>query len=192
MRSLNIAVLAILVASIGAAQERHPHRVEIDGLFGYTVVDIEQWAEFPQIDEMSPVAGGVVVRGLLVYLSTMHVGIEVGTQRLFTYRFHQETPTQITTHEATVAGYHVLLVGRVVERERHSWDLGFGWYALGDAAVPGLMTSFRYAVLRRPRFSIPVGARLNIVLNEPAVAATMMGSVGISIPLRREADAGAR
>lgn len=189
MRPLYNIALAVIAASSAAAQNQKPHRIEMDGLLGYTAVNVEQWAEFPRIDELSHLAGGVVVRGLLTYISTTHVGIEIGTQQLFTYKHQQDVPGQITTTEATVAGYHVLLVARFMELDRYSWDVGFGWYALGDAAVPGLMTNFNYDLLRRSRFSMPVGARLNIVLNEPAIAATVMGKIGIAFPLSRASNA---
>lgn len=192
MRPPYALVLAFGAASSAAAQDHQPHRIEIDGIVGYTAVNVEKWAEFPRINELSHLAGGVVLRGLLTYLGPTHVGLEVGTQRLFAYKHEQELPGQTTTTEATVAGFHILIVGRFVEFERYSWDLGFGWYALGGETVPGLMTNLNYAVLRRPRFSIPVGARLNIVLNEPAIAATVMAKIGISIPLSQESDASAR
>lgn len=192
MRSPYALALALSAATAAAAQDRKPHRIEVDGIVGYTAVNVEEWAEFSRIDEMSHMAGGVVLRGLLTYLGTTHVGLEIGTQQLFTYKHQQELPGQTTTTEATVAGFHILIVGRFVEFERYSWDLGFGWYALGDAAVPGLMTNLNYAVLRRPRFSIPVGARVNLVFNEPSIAATVMAKVGISIPLSRESSAPAR
>ena len=193
MRPLYALALALGAATTAVAQDRKPHRIEIDGIVGYTAVNVEQWAEFPRIDEMSHIAGGVALRGLLTYLGSTHVGLEVGTEQLFTYRHQQELPGQpLTTTEATIAGFHILVVGRFVELERYSWDLGFGWYALGDAALPGLMTNLNYAILRRARFSIPVGARLNVILNEPAIAATVMAKIGISIPLSREPRAPVR
>ena len=192
MRPLYALALALGAATTAVAQDRKPHRIEIDGIVGYTAVNVERWAEFPRIDEMSHLAGGVVLRGLLAYLGPTHVGLEIGTQQLFSYNYQQETPGQTTTTEATVAGFHILVVGRFVELERYSWDLGFGWYALGDATVPGLMTNLNYAIVRRPRFSIPVGARLNVVLNEPSIAASVMAKIGISIPLTREPSAPAR
>lgn len=192
MRPLLALALTLGAANIAAAQDRKPHRIEVDGIVGYTAVNVEEWAEFPRIDELSHMAGGVVLRGLLTYLGPTHVGLEIGTQQLFTYKHQQDLPGQTTTTEATVAGFHVLIVARFVELDRYSWDAGFGWYALGDATVPGLMTNFNYAVLRRLRFSIPIGARLNIVFNEPSIAATVMAKIGISIPLSQESSAPAR
>lgn len=189
MRPSSVAGLALLVAASVSAQERKPHSVEVDGLVGYTAVNADKWAQLGRTDELSHLAGGVVVRGLLFHLGPTHVGLEIGTQRFFSYTARRETPTEIIIEEATVAGFHVLVVGRFVELDRYSWDAGFGWYALGDATVPGLMTNFNYAVLRNSRFSIPVGARLNVVFNEPAIAASVIGKVGISIPLSRDADA---
>ncbi|MGH7638097.1 MAG: hypothetical protein ACREOK_10645 [Gemmatimonadaceae bacterium] len=192
MRPLYALALALGAATSAAAQDHKPHRIEIDGIVGYTAVNVEEWAQFPRIDELSHMAGGAVLRGLLVYLGPTHVGLEIGTQQLFSYKYQQDTQGQLTTTEATIAGFHILIVGRFVELPRYSWDLGFGWYGLGDATVPGLMTNLNYAVMRRPRFSIPVGARLNVVFNEPAIAATMMAKIGISIPLSREPSAPAR
>lgn len=187
--STPIASIALLFAAAASAQDRKPNRVEVDGLVGYTAVNADQWAQLGRPEEMSHRAGGVVVRGLLVEVGTTHVGLEIGTQRLFSYTARRDTPAQIITETATVAGFHVLAVARFVDMERYSWDGGFGWYSLGDVTVPGLMTSLNYVILRNARFAIPIGARLNIVFNEPAIAATAMAKIGVSVPLSRNPDA---
>lgn len=185
MRPSVVACFALLAAAQASAQDRKPHRLEVDALIGYTAVNADKWAQLGRPDEMSRLAGGVVVRGLILHMGTTHVGIEIGTQRLFSYTARRDTPTQIVTETATVAGFHFLAVARFVERERYSWDAGFGWYSLGDVTVPGLMTNLNYVILRNARFNIPIGARLNIVLNEPAIAATAIAKIGVSIPLSR-------
>lgn len=191
MRAPFVATLAVLISASASAQDRKPHVVEVDGLFGYTAVDVAKWAQLSRVEESSHFAGGIVVRGLLAHLGTTHVGLELGTGRVFSYTARQETPTQIITEKATVAGFHVLVVGRFLELDRYSWDAGVGWFGLGDASVLGLMTSFNYVLLRTSRFHIPVGARLHVLFNEPAVAATAMARLGISIPLSRTDDASA-
>lgn len=189
MRAPSVFWFAVLLAVPAAAQDRQPHRVEIDGLVGYTAVNADKWARLGQPDELSRLAGGVVARALLFHISTTHVGFEIGTERLFSYEARRDIPGQIITEKATVAGFHVLAVARFVEMLRYSWDVGFGWYALGDETVPGLMTNLNYVLLSNSRFSVPVGARFNVVLNEPAIAATAMAKIGVSIPLSRPVHA---
>ena len=187
----SVACVALLVAASASAQEQKPHRLEGDGLIGYTAVNADKWAQLGRPEELSHLAGGVVVRGLLFHIGAAHVGLELGTQRLFSYVVRRDTPAQIITETATVAGFHILAVARFVQMERYSWDAGFGWYSLGSVTVPGLMTSFNYVILRNARFAIPVGARFNVVFNEPAIAATGSATLGISIPLSRDTDASA-
>lgn len=182
-----VAGLVLLVAVSAAAQDRKLPLIEVDGLAGYTAVKVENWAQVTPVEKVSRLAAGIVVRGFLTYIGSTQVGLEVGTQRLFSYASRRALPGQIITEEATVAGFHVLAVGRFVELARFSWDLGAGWFALGDVTVPGLMTNFNYALLRSPRFSVPIGARVNLLLNDP-MAATVSAKIGIAIPLTRETN----
>jgi hypothetical protein len=171
-------------ASTALAQDPASRRLEFDGWVGHTVVDVETWGEVPMVSRKHQRGTGVLARLLLTRFGHIPVGIEVGSQRFFWYEIELRQPV-IATQTNVIAGTQVMVFGRFLDTARFFLDAGAGFQGTGEETIVGLMTSANMRLIRRPRFSIPVGARLNLLLNEPAFATALSAKVGISIPLER-------
>lgn len=186
MRSLRLVLLLLVIPALARAQDpdRKPTTIEVDGMLGYTAVQVDKWANRTAIADQDQASMGAALRFMFVWFGRTQVGVELATQQLFTYSLQGGTPGTIVTQETTVAGLQFLVIARPVNERRYQVDFGAGFHVFEDVTSPALLTALHYVVLERPRYSVPMGARVNITLNEAAAALTAMLTAGIAIPLR--------
>lgn len=184
-RLLRCGAVALALPCALSAQDNtyRPPSLEVDGFVGYTLVDADRWSGFSEISSASHVGFGAAARYMFIRFSGARLGMEVGTQQLFTYTIEGNTGSQIVRRTSTVAGFHVIPVLRMAEGNRSSVDVGFGFHFLGNGAVPGLLVSTNHVILRRARFTIPIGARVNVVLNDPVSAMSLAFKAGVAVPM---------
>ena len=174
----------VLAAGTAAAQPIHrPPTLEVEGFTGYTLVDADKWGGFTELSGANHVGFGAAVRYIFINFTDARLGMEIGTQQLFTYEVEGNSGAQIVTRKTTVAAYHVIPVVRIAEGNRSSVDVGFGFHFLGDGAAPGLLVGTNHVILRRKRFTVPIGARVNVVLNDPVSAMSIAIKAGVAIPM---------
>ena len=175
----------IAVAHAAGAQEYRPPRAELDVVGGYTFVNAQTWSGFTTLNSSNKVSYGALARILFVNFSGAHLGIELGMQQFFSYDVQGSSGTQVLTRTFNVNGFHFAPTLRLGGGTRSSLDVGAGFHFLGDETVPGIMINSNHALFRGRKFSIPVGARVNFVLRDPAPAANFALKAGVSIPLGR-------
>jgi hypothetical protein len=187
MRYNSVVVLAALgaLASAGHAQEPtyRPPRIEVDVIGGYTFVNAESWSGFTSINSSNHVSFGALARVLFVNFSGARLGVEVGSQQFFSYDVQGASGSQILTRTFNVDGFHFAPMIRLAEGARSSLDVGVGFHFLGDETVPGIIINSNHMLFRGRKFSIPIGGRVNFVLNDPASAANFALKAGLSLPL---------
>ena len=177
-------LLAILVGRAEAQQQQYrPPSFEVDAFVGYTAVDADEWSGFTEISSANHLGYGVTARYVFLNISGARLGMEIGTQQLFTWEIESTVGTSVVRRKSTVAGFHVMPIVRVAEGNRGSVDVGFGFHFLGGDGVPGLLVNTNYTVLRRKKFTVPVGARVNFVLNDPVSAMNVSFKAGVAVPL---------
>ena len=186
MRSSLVGVLLLAsLPAIGHAQlqQYRPPSLEVDGFVGYTAVDADEWAGLPQVSSANHIGFGALLRYMFLNISGARLGIEVGTQQLFSWELESTVGTTVVRRKSTVAGFHFAPMVRVAEGNRGSVDVGFGFHFLGDDGVPGLIVNTNYTILRRQRFTVPIGARVNLVLNDPVSAMNVSFKAGLAMPI---------
>jgi len=179
-----IAALATLSSQAFAQEPSYrPPRIEVDVVGGYTFVNAESWSGFTSIHSSNQVSYGALARFLFVNFSDARLGVEVGMQQFFSYEVQASGGSQTLTRTFNVNGFHFAPMIRLAEGARSSLDIGVGFHFLGDETVPGIIINSNHALFRGRKFSIPLGARVNFVLNDPASAANLALKAGVSMPL---------
>jgi hypothetical protein len=153
------------------AQDTSTKLVEVEGHVGYTAVELERWANRPNVTNRDSRALGINARWFIGRMgrARTRVGLEVATRRLFRY----EVWEPMVREKHVVASQHVGVVVRFREASRINWDGGIGFDFFGKYSLPGLHTQGTYVLLDRGRFRLPLGGRLDAALNENTMALSM-------------------
>lgn len=168
-------VVAGLLSSRLDAQDTSAKLVEVEGHVGYTGVELEKWANLATVDSHDPRAFGINARFFMLRLgrARTRVGVELGTRRLFKYELFFQGPGTTTREKHVVASQHLGVVVRIRESPRINWDAGIGLDFFAKYSLPGLHTQGTYVLIDRGRFRVPLGGRIDVVLNENSTALSM-------------------
>jgi len=181
LRFLMVACLAAALPAVARAQTER--RIEVEGVFGLTAVDVNTWAMSQGITYFDWQAYGVNVRGLLASIGRTRVGVEVGTHRLFRYETFSQIGFQQTYTMVTEASQHVSAFMRLETKQWAAIDAGFGFHYLKKATLPGFFLSGDLRLLSYGRMTLPIGARIDLIVDQNAAALPLTLKSGASFKL---------
>jgi hypothetical protein len=164
-------VLVSLAGARARAQDSSTKLVEVEGHFGYTAVELEKWANRTNINYRDPRALGINARWFITRLgrARTRVGLEVASRRLFRY----EITGPFVREKYVVASQHIGVVLRLRESPKINWDGGMGFDFFGGYSLPSFHTQGTYVLFDRGKFRVPLGGRMDAILNEQSMALSM-------------------
>lgn len=188
MNAHRLAAIVTLLGLAGAARAQEPedHRgplLEVEGMAGYTAVDMAAWAGTPNVSNPQQTAYGVNARLLLLRIGTAHAGFELGAAQVLSYEQVTQVGSIITREKHSVSASHLGMVLRFRGAAGLSYDFGFAFHYLSRSTLPGVHGAVTYHLMDEGRVSIPIGARVGMIFDENAVAMPMTFTTGIALKL---------
>jgi hypothetical protein len=156
-----------------------PILIEAEGHLGYSAVDVERWARSKPYDWTQATSGGSL-RLLIPASRRAYVGIEYGSHYLFWY---EKELSYGGYSEYDVESQHVNAIVRLAASPNLDIDIGTGLHFIDDFTDVGLHIGANYRLFDRPRFSIPLGIRIDPVLDSDAAIVPMLATLGVSLKL---------
>jgi hypothetical protein len=154
--------------------------IESELVGGYTAVGLAGWTGTNPTSS-DQLLYGVNVRAYLIFINNTRVGLEVGNRHFFTWRQRIEFGSTAITNTTRVAGFHFGLVVRACDRPRFDCDVGYGFHILGeDDVLPGAHLGMNYLLVKKERFTIPVGARADLLFGDQSVALPLALKTGFT------------
>jgi hypothetical protein len=184
MGSMLLLLSLHTVATAQPPRETRGRALEVEGLFGYTGVDIEKWARVRRVHARDQESYGANLRLFVVHLGSVYTGFEVGSQRMLQYTLLTRTSDFTSTRLIhTVVSQHVGVVARFQPRPRISVDAGGGFRFLDETSLPATHLAVRYRLFGRRGWSVPLGVRLDMILDDYTTAVPMSFATGFFIKL---------
>lgn len=178
-----LIVLASTFAPLAQSQENRSLALEAEGVVGYTGVDIEKWARVTRVETRDQVSYGVNLRLFLAFLDKAHVGLEVGSHHLFRYTVLTQTGFLATRDRRTVAAQQVGIVARFKASPKFLVDVGGGFRYLGENSLPAVHVAVKYRLFERRKISLPLGMRLDMILDDAVTAVPISLASGVFFKL---------
>lgn len=161
-------------------QETSALLVEVDALVGRTAVDVAKWGRANRVENRSQRSAGVNARLFISFLGKARVGFELGSQHLFTYEVLTQTGTSLTRERHTVAAQHASVIARFAKSPKLTLDAGAGFYYFSETSLPGLLFEANYVVLQGKKLAIPVGVRMDLIVDNEVSAIPVSLKAGVS------------
>lgn len=179
------AVVTAMTCGLGgSATAQESHRLfEVEGVMGRTAVDVAKWGRVQRVDHSDRTTYGFNARFFVGFIGANRFGFEIGSQRLFAYELATVVGTTVTREKHTEAASHIGAVARFPHTPKLAFDLGVGFHYLSDISLLGVHFATSYRVVDQPRFAIPLGFRMDAILNSDATAVPMTLKTGVSIKL---------
>jgi hypothetical protein len=184
---ISVALATLLLASAAGAQgeivrgvRRNALVIEAELVGGYTPVELEKWAR-ARVTTSDHTSYGVNLRAFLFFIGDTRVGVEVGNQHFFRWESHNQFGSTVIKDVNDVAGYRFGIVVQVCDEIRYDCDMGYSFHFIGRDVLPGGHLGVNYLLLNRRRVSLPVGARLDVILGDQATALPVAFKTGITI-----------
>jgi hypothetical protein len=196
---MTIVLSVTIAADSGAqAQSRGGRRLsaialEVDGIGGYTLVDLNSWVRPGRVTQSNRNLGGFNGRLFFANMGDARAGIEVARQQLFKYHVQSEDGT--IRDSADIMSWYGGFAVRLPETRRFYFDFSMGMYKLPKNILSfrdsGLRLSTGFAAYYRlvsyRGVSVPVGARIASILDDRAAVLPAALTAGIQIRPFREA-----
>jgi hypothetical protein len=157
--------------------------VELEGLAGYTLADVERYSHFSSLHAKQQLFSGITARAFLIELDTRPFAVEAGFQNLFWYEVQAQTPGVVVRRRVYVSAPQVAGVIRHATSPRAYVDFGFGLTFLRDGPRPSGHVTAAWRIAQWGRVSVPLGLRVGAILHDDAPMLPV--SVTLGAALRR-------
>ena len=177
MRSSSVAALVLSLA-VSPLAAQTGMLLEVTGHAGYTAVDVKKWAG-PNVNDWTQFASGGSATLFFKGAPTVKLGVEVG----YRYFMWYEYPSGIgpSMYQYDVAATHYGLVARFSLVPGVSFDAGLGGYAFDGGTDVGGHAAISKSFFSGPKFSIPIGLRVDYVADKDAPLTDIGANAGLAI-----------
>jgi hypothetical protein len=187
-RQIRRYALAAAIAtplSIGASDlfGQAPNRgsVELEGLAGYTVVDVQGYSNFTRLHAHQQYLNGIAARVFLLELDARPLAVEAGYKNLFWYEVQAQGTGLIVRRRVYVSAPHVAGVIRHPTSPRTHVDFGFGLTFLRDGPRPSGHVTAAWRLAQWGRVSVPLGVRVAAILHDDAPMLPVSVTLGAAL-----------
>ena len=185
-RQVRLLALAAAIATpliLGASDLFGQGRgsVELEGLAGYTLADVERYSNFSSLHAKRQHSSGIAARVFLIELDTRPLAVEAGFQNLFWYEVQAQGPGLIVRRRVYVSAPHVAGVIRHPTSRRAHVDFGFGLTFLRDGPRPSGHVTGTWRMAEWGRVTVPLGLRVAAILHDAAPMLPVSFTLGAAL-----------
>jgi len=185
MRLRYLAASLALTVAVGAVNAQAPKKLlEVTGLVGYTAGDVDKWSGSTKVNDWDQMAWGVSARLFFKKTSVATLGVEYGYQHQMWYELRIPYLTSSFLYpDYTVAAHHINLILRSTLSPKLFLDLGAGMHFFDGFVDPGLVLGLTGLLHDGPKYSFPIGIRIDPILDSDAMLTPITANLGLGIKL---------